>query len=83
MQAKAQILLRNLTQSAEQTGLSPWTLRRWAYDGKIASHKLGTRLMIPQSELDRLISESFRPRFRRRARDGRGTAPNVQSPRGG
>lgn len=55
--------LRNLTSASDQTGLSPWTIRRWAYTGKIASHKLGTRLMIPQSEIDRLITESERPRL--------------------
>lgn len=55
--------LRNLNQASEQLGLSSWTLRRWAYDGKIASAKLGTRLMIPQSEIDRIVEESMRPRL--------------------
>ncbi len=63
MAAEPQRKLRNLTSASDQTGLSPWTLRRWAYAGRISSHKLGTRLMIPQSEIDRLITESERPRL--------------------
>lgn len=42
-------------------GLSRWTIRRWAYDGKIASVKMGRRLMIPVSELERLVTEGTRP----------------------
>ena len=42
-------------------GLSRWTLRRWAYDGKIASVKMGRRLMIPVEELERLVAEGTRP----------------------
>jgi excisionase family DNA binding protein len=43
------------------TGMSPWTWRRWAYAGRVASIKLGTRLLIPRSEIDRLIAENTRP----------------------
>jgi len=43
------------------TGLSPWTWRRWAYDGKIASAKAGKRLLIPKSEVDRVMKEGLRP----------------------
>jgi excisionase family DNA binding protein len=43
------------------TGMSPWTWRRWAYAGKVASVKLGNRLLIPRSEIDRLIAENLRP----------------------
>lgn len=43
------------------TGLSPWTWRRWAYDGKIASIKAGKRLLIPGSEVDRVLREGLRP----------------------
>jgi excisionase family DNA binding protein len=44
-------------------GLSPWTLRAWAYKGTLASHKIGTRLMFDRAELDRFIAESERPRL--------------------
>jgi excisionase family DNA binding protein len=45
------------------TGVSKWTWRRWAYDGKVASVKLGKRLLIPTSEIERLVSENTRPRL--------------------
>ena len=52
------------------TGLSPWTWRDWTNDRKVDSFKLGTRVLIPQEEIDRVLSEGFRPRLpkvRRRA----------------
>jgi excisionase family DNA binding protein len=42
-------------------GVSLWTVRGWAYKGRVASVKLGARMMIPTSELDRLITENLRP----------------------
>ncbi len=42
-------------------GISVWTARQWAYSGKIASHKLGTKLSIPVSELDRICDATVRP----------------------
>jgi excisionase family DNA binding protein len=45
----------------EMTGLSPWTWRRWAYDGKIASVKVGRRLLIPATEIERVMREGMRP----------------------
>jgi len=46
---------------AIEAGLSIWTIRQWAYNGRISSAKLGARLMIPATELDRLIAENLRP----------------------
>lgn len=48
------------------TGVSRWTWRRWAYDGKIASIKLGKRLVIPTSEIERLVAENTRPALEER-----------------
>lgn len=45
------------------TGLSPWTWRRYAYGSTVASIKLGRRLLIPRSEIDRLVAEHTRPRL--------------------
>ena len=42
--------------------MSVWTLRKLAYLGDIASVKLGVKLLIPESELVRLIQEGLRPR---------------------
>lgn len=45
------------------TNVSRWTWRRWAYDGKVASVKLGKRLLIPMAEITRLVEENTRPRL--------------------
>lgn len=55
--------LLNLEDFARAAGkLSPWTVRKMAYTGRIASVKIGVRLLIPRSELQRLIDEGLRPR---------------------
>ena len=48
--------------AAKQLGISVWTLRKKAYEGEVASVKIGTKLLIPESELERLIREGRRPR---------------------
>jgi excisionase family DNA binding protein len=45
------------------TGVSRWTWRRWSYDGRISSVKLGKRLLIPRAEIARLVAENTRPRL--------------------
>ena len=50
-------------QGAEiMTGRSRWSWRRDAYEGKIASVKLGAKLLIPIAEVRRVIAENTRPR---------------------
>ncbi len=52
-------------QGAEvMTGRSRWSWRRDAYDGKIASVKLGAKLLIPITEIRRVIAENTRPRLK-------------------
>lgn len=50
--------------AAAMSDLSTWTWRRWAYTGKVASIKAGTRLLIPLSEVHRVLKEGLRPRRR-------------------
>jgi hypothetical protein len=51
-------------QGAEtMTGRSRWSWRRDAYSGKIASVKLGVKLLIPIAEIRRVIAENTRPRL--------------------
>jgi hypothetical protein len=50
-------------QGAEtMTGRSRWSWRRDAYEGRIESVKLGARLLIPVSEIRRVVAENTRPR---------------------
>lgn len=52
-------------QSAEvMTGRSRWSWRRDAYEGKIASVKIGAKLLIPIAEVRRVITENTRPRVK-------------------
>jgi excisionase family DNA binding protein len=60
-QKEAQLL--GVAEAEALTGISKWTWRRWSYDGKIASVKLGKRLLIPVSEIERLVIENTRPRL--------------------
>jgi excisionase family DNA binding protein len=48
--------------AAQRLGISVWTLRKKAYEGDIVSVKIGVKLLIPESEVDRLIQEGTRPR---------------------
>lgn len=47
--------------AAARLSLSPWTLRRWICDKKITTCKIGTRRLIPVSEIARLINEGMEP----------------------
>lgn len=53
--------LLGVDKAEEIYGISRWTFRRWAYEGKIASVKLGRRLLIPVAEIERLVSANTRP----------------------
>src|SRR3974377_587268 len=48
-------------EAKEITGISDWTWREWAEIGKCASVKIGHRILIPVSEIQRLFSEGLRP----------------------
>jgi len=49
--------LLSIKTSAARLSVSPWTIRAWVTQGRIASVKLGSRRLIPESEIDRIISE--------------------------
>ena len=46
MKSEVKPRLMSVRTAAEELGLSVWTLRAWAYSGRIGSHKVGNRLMI-------------------------------------
>jgi hypothetical protein len=43
------------------SGLSQWSWRRWAYSGRVASCKVSSRLLIPRTEILRVMAEGYRP----------------------
>lgn len=53
--------LAPIPEAASRWGVSIWTVRKWIQDGKIASNKLGSRRMIPVSEIERLIEATRVP----------------------
>ena len=55
--------LLTVQKAAARLGISVWTLRQMAYSGRVSSHKIGTRLLIAEDEVERIIRESERPRL--------------------
>jgi excisionase family DNA binding protein len=53
--------LFSIHETADLLSLSRWTIRRWAQERRIVSHKLGSRILIPESEIVRLMTASRRP----------------------
>jgi len=51
--------LVSIKAAAEILAISPWTVRAWVTQGKISSAKLGARRLIPESEINRLLSEAM------------------------
>jgi hypothetical protein len=54
--------LLGMQEAETLTGLSRWTWRRACYSGAVESVKVGRRLLIPISEVKRVIAEGTRPR---------------------
>ncbi len=44
------------------SGRSRWSWRKDAYAGRIASVKVGRRLLVPMTEVRRVLAEGTRPR---------------------
>ena len=55
-----------LKEGAQFLGVSLETLRKWAQNGDVETHKLFGRRMISEDEIIRLIEESRQPRPRNR-----------------
>ena len=60
--------LLSVEEAAAKLGLRPVTIRQWAAARKIARVKLGRRVLIPVSEIARLIEASTIPSLPERAR---------------
>ena len=51
--------LLTLKQAADRLGVSWWTVGRWARQRRFQTVKLGSRRLVPESELDRLIAANM------------------------
>jgi predicted site-specific integrase-resolvase len=57
--AQSDALVR-LTKACRQLDVSYWALRDWCREGKVRHHRIGKKLlMIPQSEIDRILRDSL------------------------
>jgi hypothetical protein len=61
--------LRTFYEASERTGVSYWTLWRGAEAGFFKTLYVGSRRMIPEQELERILEYGFGGR-RRRAKQG-------------
>ena len=43
-------------------GVSVWTIRSWIAHGKIQATKVGSRTMVTESELEKFVRSSNRPK---------------------
>jgi hypothetical protein len=59
---RIEALCANLDQAATISGVSRWTWRSMAYSGQVESIKIGRRLLIPLTEISRVMTEGRRPR---------------------
>ena len=53
--------LLSVVAAQDLTSISQYTWRKYCYDGKVSSVKIGDRLLIPRTEVQRIIDEGYRP----------------------
>jgi excisionase family DNA binding protein len=53
--------LISIEKAADVLGVSPWTIRAWITQGKLGSAKLGSRRLLPESEIQKLIADARVP----------------------
>ncbi len=53
--------LLSVEETARRLGLKPVTVRLWAAGRRLARVKLGRRVLIPASEVERLIEANLQP----------------------
>ena len=47
--------------AARAISVSPWTIRKWISEGKLASIKIGRRVLVTPDALRKLAEEGTRP----------------------
>ncbi len=53
--------LLSVEKAAEVLSVSPWTIRAWITQGKLGSAKLGSRRLVPEAEIQRIITQASVP----------------------
>jgi excisionase family DNA binding protein len=53
--------LLTVPEAAESIRLTRAGVRRWILEERIATIRVGRRVLIPGSEIDRILKEGFRP----------------------
>ena len=48
--------LKSVEEAAELLGISPWTVRSYIRDGKLQPVRLGRRVLIEETELERFVA---------------------------
>ena len=56
-------MLKSIEHAALELELSPWTVRAWAKRGLIKTVKLGSRRLVPMSEIERIVTEGVDTRL--------------------
>jgi excisionase family DNA binding protein len=60
--AQRDVRAYSIEAAAELLSISSWTIRKWIAEKRISSCKLGSRRVIPASEIKRLLDESLQER---------------------
>jgi excisionase family DNA binding protein len=53
--------LLSVEDTASLLSISTWTVRAWVRSGRLSSVKLGARVLLPASEIQRVIDGARRP----------------------
>ena len=49
--------LKNVNEAAGLLGISPWTVRAYIRDGKLRPVRIGRRVLLEETELERLVTD--------------------------
>ena len=50
--------LMSIEEAAGLLRISPWTVRAWIREGRLRPVRLGRRVLLSETELERLVTES-------------------------
>jgi excisionase family DNA binding protein len=56
-----QELVMDIKQAAHALSISPWTIRRCIAEGKLRPVRIGRRVLLERSELERLVEAGRKP----------------------